>query len=161
MKILFIADIHGRVDNLIKLDNSFDKLVVLGDVFGPSYDDNQEVLSILKDYQNKLILIRGNCDSPGMLNQIGVPYYDYYSLEVDGLSFGCLHGHTFSDVRDSIVIFGHKHYPFISSEDNHLWICVGSISYPRNESKCSYAIYENNDLRIIDINQNLIEEINL
>ena len=63
-----VSDIHGDFKSLEKVlkNESFDRLVVLGDLF--SYgkiildSNNNEIIKLLKKYKDKLILIRGNCD---------------------------------------------------------------------------------------------------
>ena len=75
MKILFISDIHGIKTNLPKIKEKFetlncDKLVVLGDLYyiGPrnkmieGYDIDY-VKEFLESFKDKLICIKGNCDS--------------------------------------------------------------------------------------------------
>jgi predicted phosphodiesterase len=49
----------------------------------------------------------------------------------------------------------------IEKIDKQIYICVGSLSKPRNGSVCSYAIYEKSLFKIIDMEQNVIEEIAL
>ena len=75
MRLMFISDIHGISTNLKKIKMKFDefncdKLVVLGDLYyiGPRNRmiegyNIQEVQSFLESMKDKLICIRGNCDS--------------------------------------------------------------------------------------------------
>jgi len=75
MKLLFISDIHGIKTNLEKIKESFqkldcDKLVVLGDLFyiGPKNKMHEDydidyVKNFLNSFKNKIICIKGNCDS--------------------------------------------------------------------------------------------------
>ncbi|MEG1009440.1 MAG: metallophosphoesterase, partial [Clostridia bacterium] len=75
MKILFFSDIHGISDNLsyikqIDENEKFDKIVVLGDLYypGPIFDNSKQIKSkevkdFLMGYQERLICMKGNCDS--------------------------------------------------------------------------------------------------
>ena len=75
MKILFISDIHGISKNLDKIrvlinENNFDKIVNLGDSYycGLSIKGELEVnpnavKNFLESIKDKLISLRGNCDS--------------------------------------------------------------------------------------------------
>lgn len=75
MKILFISDIHGIDINMKKIETVIeseqnDKLVVLGDLYyaDPPYNKEFEVnimnvKDILTKYSDKIICLRGNCDS--------------------------------------------------------------------------------------------------
>lgn len=161
MKIVFISDIHGSIDNLDKIDFDFDKLVVLGDLFGLSASSNKVIADFLRANKEKLILLKGNCDNSIMLNKLEVNYYDHFDLKVDGLIIRCLHGHILETSGSDVIVMGHKHYPFIQKADGFIQICVGSLGYPRNDSLPSYAVYENRSFKIIDINAKIVEEIML
>ena len=159
MKIIFISDIHGQIENLKKISFDCDKLVVLGDLFGFSYEDNDFIVNFLKNNKERLILLKGNCDSYELLDLLGLKYYDFYDIKIDDIIIRCTHGNkTYPGVFD-ILIFGHKHYPFIEKNENVFNICVGSLAYPRNDSSNSYCIYENKCFKLIDIEENVLEEI--
>lgn len=175
MKILFLSDIHGIPDNLNNLKEldkkeNFDKIIVLGDLFynGPSYNldkikDNEKVLEFLNSYKKKLVIVRGNCD-------VDIKYDIEFSedltlLSVDGLDIYCTHGNKYNRYNynklneNSILIYGHEHYPYIVKNDNFIFINVGSISLPRNNSEPSYGIYDNRTFTIYDINNMIVDYI--
>ena len=180
MKILFISDIHGIKTNLPKIKERFkelecDKLVVLGDLYyiGPrntmidGYDINY-VKEFLESFNDKLICIKGNCDSEIDVSTSDFPICTELSLIcVDNLNIYLTHGdiyniessHMFNE--NSILVHGHMHYPYIDKKDGVYFICVGSISVPRNNSKCSYMIYENKKFTIYDTEENLINCLDL
>ena len=171
MKILFISDIHGKADDLRvirkeMLKQNIDKLVVLGDLYyqGVFYDQLSidEVKQFLIDYQNKIICMRGNCDSNYDVKETKVPiYFDLKLINVDGLNIYLTHGDkynidNYSNI-DSILIYGHKHYPFIKKHDNIYFINPGSIFYPRNNSKASYMVYSDRVFTIYSIDGDIID----
>ena len=44
-------------------------------------------------------------------------------------------------------------------KDNMVYICVGSISLPRENSNASYMIYENKKFTLYDVNNEIIDSI--
>lgn len=180
MKILFFSDIHGITTNLQKLkelDNKekFDKIVCLGDLYysGPNHANSsclnsKEVLDFLTGFKDRLIVLRGNCDSDVDIKASDFPICDNLSLiYVDNLSIYLTHGNTYNIDNKrkfnhkGVLIYGHKHYPFIKKEDGIVFINVGSISLPRNGSKASYCIYQNSTFSIYDILGKKINSVNL
>lgn len=162
MKIVFIADIHGNVDNLRKIYFNCEKLVVLGDLFGPYYQDNLKVKDFLENNKERLVLIKGNCDSKQVLDNLNIPYYSFFDMQIDNLKVRCTHGNILNmDDSVDVIIFGHKHYPIFEKEGKITKICVGSISYPRGGSVSSYCVYENHVFKIMDIDANVVAEIKL
>ncbi len=75
MKIMFLTDIHGSkkyTDLAIEKfkEEGADKLVLLGDLMyhGPRNPltaeyDPKEVANVLNQYKDKIVAVRGNCDS--------------------------------------------------------------------------------------------------
>lgn len=170
MKILFFSDIHGKIDNLkyieeLERQNNFDRIVVLGDLCSYySYQDSIDVVEFLNKYLNKLIITRGNCDSDFVMKLINVSTPDIVELNVDNLKLYLTHGHLCSysknyKYHNGILIYGHEHIPYIKKENNMIYICVGSISLPRGNSKPSYLIYENYKFTLYDIEKNIIDRI--
>ena len=170
MKILIISDIHGITENLNILDKIiFDKLICLGDIYsyGISSEDEKNNLLVeekLKQYQDKLICLRGNCDYP---NHNLFALTDLYKDIVDNHKLYFTHGNRYSyskgyiDDTNYILIYGHEHVPYIKKESNNSYICVGSLSKPRYGSVASYAIYENNMIYLYNINGTIIDSINI
>ena len=69
MKYMFISDIHGNIEYLEKYieifeEKKYDKLIILGDTSGGYYGDKDYFIAeILNNMENKVEVIRGNCDS--------------------------------------------------------------------------------------------------
>lgn len=179
MKILFISDIHGITNNLKYIDGKInemkiDKLVCLGDLYyaGPTYSDNftinsKEVHAFLTKYQNILICMKGNCDSSVDIKASDFPISDGISLiNTDNLDIYVTHGNEYSFEknrklnRKGILVYGHEHIPYIKKENDMIYINVGSISLPRNDV-ATYAIYENKNFVIYDVNDNVVDNIEL
>ena len=178
MKILFISDIHGMKTNLEKIKNilekdNFDKLVVLGDLFyiGPRNRLSEEydisyVKDFLETYQDKLICLKGNCDSEIDMEVCNFPIINTLGyLSVDNLDIYLTHGHIYNQTNwekeNTILIFGHYHIPFIEKRNNMIFMNPGSISLPKENNKPSYLIYENKKFTIYDIDNNIIDELKI
>lgn len=180
MKILFFSDIHGIYKNLEKLVNldkqeNFDRIVCLGDLYycGPFYNNiidinSNKVFDILTNWSKKLICIRGNCDSDVDIKASDFPICDKLSLLlVDDLNIYLTHGNEYNKdknnkfINKGILIYGHEHYPYIKKDKDMVYINVGSISLPRNNSKPSFAIYENKEIKLYDIENNILDLIKL
>lgn len=178
MKILFISDIHGMIDNLKYIDNlfnkeKFDKLVVLGDLYYMGFNsidghsfNNTIVKDFLYSHRDKLICMRGNCDSDVDIVTSDFPINSGLSLiNTDNIDIYITHGHEYNmDTKrhkfdNCYLVYGHKHYPFIEKIDNVTYINTGSISIPRNNSNPTYLVYEDNKFTIWDIYGNKVEEI--
>lgn len=175
MKAMFISDIHGIKTNLNIIEKRFkelkcDKLIILGDLYyiGPrnemSEDYNiKEVLNFLNKYKDKIICIKGNCDSEvdeyvsefPIIDKLGMILLDNHEVYIT-------HGHIYNennwDKENSILIYGHFHIPFIKENNTNIYINPGSISLPKDGNNPTFLIYDNNKFTIYDILGNIIAE---
>lgn len=175
MRYMILSDIHGIKTNLELIrkkfnDNKCDKLIVLGDLFyfGPKNMGNEEydakyVVDFLNSFKDKIICVKGNCDSSvdecvcefPIISELGV-------ITDDGRVFYITHGHIYNkdtwNKNNTILIYGHKHIPFIIEENDSLFINPGSISLPKENFPPTYMIFANNMFTIYDIFGNIIAE---
>lgn len=180
MKILFISDIHGIDINLNKIEDviineKIDKLVVLGDLYyaGPTYNqkymvNSMAVKDILTKYSDKIICLRGNCDSDVDIKASDFPICNNLALIcIDGLDIYLTHGNEYSYEknrkfdRKGILVYGHEHIPYIKKDKDMTYINVGSISIPKENNKPTYMIYEKKKFTIYDLDNNVINEIEM
>lgn len=178
MKIMFISDIHGSyywANQAVKkfCEEKADKMVILGDILyhGPRNDlprdyDCKKVISLLNPLKNKIIAVRGNCDSE--VDQMVLDFMitsDFATIDVDGHHFFLTHGHLFNEdhlplLNDGdILAYGHFHKPIAKKENNIYIINPSSISLPK-EGVNSYGIYENHQFIIKDFENNMIKTVN-
>ena len=110
-KVVIIADTHlrlGHFPSLINIMNEADYIICAGDA---EYD----YYSILKEYGDKLIICRGNCD-------IGVDFEREIVTTIEGIRILITHGHTLSvksgldklyyrasELDCTLAIYGHTH----------------------------------------------------
>ena len=130
MKIMIASDIHGSADWCARLLEEFanegaDKLVLLGDLLyhGPRNDfpdgyAPKKVLEMLNAVKEKLLCVRGNCDSEVDQMVLEFPIMaDYALLEANGRKLFLTHGHLFNAEnppllqKGDLLLNGHFHTP--------------------------------------------------
>ena len=175
MKLMFISDIHGIKTNLSKVKERFeelhcDKLVVLGDLYyiGPRNKmiegyDIKEVQEFLESMKDNLICVRGNCDSEVDMMVSNFPIVNELSvIMTENNDLYITHGHIYNESnwmkKHSILIYGHLHIPFIKKIETNYYLNPGSISLPKEGYLPSYMIYDENKVKIYDIEDNIIME---
>ena len=168
MKVLIISDIHGNYNNLNKVltNNTFDKLIILGDILVGPFPEYREVSNLLNIYKDKIIAVKGNCDNyyNGMLEFNNED--TYLKVPIDKKILFITHGHIYNrnnlpDTYYDIFVQGHTHVPLLEKVNDKIYLNPGSISLPRNNSLPSFAIYEDNTIKILDIDNNIIKEISI
>lgn len=163
MKLLIASDIHGDAACAKKLIEEFErtgaeKLLLLGDVLyhGPRNDlplgySPKTVISFLNDIKDKILCVRGNCDTEVDQMVLEFPILaDYSFIAVDGLEIFATHGHNYNMNTantlspNTILLHGHTHIPVAETFGNgNVYINPGSTSIPKESSPKSYILYEN------------------
>ncbi|WP_349763352.1 phosphodiesterase [Fusobacterium sp. SYSU M8D902] len=178
MKLFIISDIHGSLYYLEKVmeifkKGDYDKLVILGDELyhGPRNPlpkdySPKDVIQILNGYKDKIIAVRGNCDSE--VDQMVLDYpimSDYALLYLGEKRVYITHGHIYNKENPlpmsegDILLYGHFHIPMIEKIENRYFFNPGSISLPKNSSKNSFAILDKETFTIKDLDENIIMDI--
>ena len=177
MKYMIASDIHGSSYYCQKLMDAYkyekpDRLILLGDILyhGPRNplprDYNpKEVAELLNKYKNKIIAVRGNCDSEVDQMLIEFPIMsDFSQIVIDNHRFFLTHGHIYNCnnlpniSKGDILCHGHTHVPLAEEYDDIIIFNPGSITFPKENYKKSYGLYDNNMLKIIDFNGDIIKE---
>lgn len=161
MKLVFASDIHGSALYCAELcerieEERPDRIVLLGDLLyhGPRNDlpegyAPKEVITLLNKLKDRIIAVRGNCDSEVDQMVLDFPCMaDYTTITTpEGYVLFVTHGHL-HDVdaptklpRSDAFVFGHTHVKQGAVEDGLLMINPGSVSLPKDNER-SYAIYE-------------------
>ncbi len=165
MKLMIASDIHGSkyyCQSLMKRleDESPDKLLLLGDILyhGPRNDlprdySPKDVISMLNGVSEKILCVRGNCDSEVDQMVLNFPIMASYAvLFADGLTIYASHGHEIGennppplsgDACRQILLCGHTHVPKAARHESFTYINPGSVSIPKEKSPHSYMTYEN------------------
>lgn len=180
MKLLFASDLHGSMfycnvlKDIVEKEQP-DKIILLGDLLyhGPrnplpkDYNPQAvfETLNILKD---KIICVRGNCDSEVDQMVLQFPIMDDYNLlNVDGINLFLTHGHLYNKENmpnineDYILIHGHTHVHTIEKLEKAIYINPGSITMPKENQQNSYMIYKNKNFVIKNLEGKELKSLNL
>ena len=177
MKLLIASDIHGDIESaeiLIEAfkNNNCDRIVLLGDILyhGPRNNLSgryapKEVIDLLNKYSDKILAVRGNCDTEVDQMVLEFPILaDYAVLSLDGLTVYATHGHKFNTqtppplASGDILLHGHTHV--IMSEKfgkDNTYINPGSITLPKEACPRSYIIYENRKFTYYNIKGEVIK----
>lgn len=178
MKLFFISDIHGSVDYLNKALERFeeeaaDYLIILGDILYhgarnplPLGYNPKEVIDILNPYSDKIIAVRGNCDSEVDQMVLNFPIMSTYSNIIFNerrlfLSHGHIYGENNMPVlsEGDIFVYGHSHVPKLEKKDDIYLINPGSISLPKENNPHTYGVLEGDRFTIKDLEGNKFKEM--
>ena len=151
MKIFVISDIHGSIYYLEKALECFEKeeadyILILGDILyhGPRNplpkDYNPRLVAEkLNLYKDKIIALRGNCDSEVDQMLLEFPIMsDFTNLFLGDKRIFATHGHLFAEEKlpigeGNILISGHTHLPLAEKKDGYNELSDGpqSIDFTR------------------------------
>lgn len=175
MKILVISDIHGSKYYAQKIKEIFfkenaDKIILLGDLYyhGPRNPltkeyDPKAVCEILNSLSQNILCVRGNCDAEVDEMISNFKFNDYINLDLNGKKFFFTHGHKYNmdniPSEVDVLVYGHFHTGFIKEKDGVLCINAGSITLPKNETKNSYLIINDDEIILKDVEETEIEKI--
>ena len=157
MKLLIASDIHGSAQycgqlmEAVKKENP-DKVLLLGDILYhgprnalPAQYAPKEVAAMLNAVKDKLICVRGNCDTEVDQMMLEFPVLaDYAMLFCDGVTIYAAHGHhEFPALNNGdVVVSGHTHIPVDYEKDGVRYINPGSVSIPKENSWHGYIVLE-------------------
>lgn len=166
MKYVIASDIHGSARWCAELLDAFahegaDKLVLLGDLLyhGPRNDfpddySPRKVFAMLNAVKDKILCVRGNCDSEVDQMVLEFPIMaDYALLPLAGKTLFLTHGHLFNAdmpplLQQGDVLFnGHFHTPESRVLENGArYANCGSVSLPKEGFPHSYILLDGNTL---------------
>ena len=165
MKWMIASDIHGSAYYCRELLAAFEregaqKLLLLGDVLyhGPRNDlpleyAPKQVIEMLNGIKEKLLCVRGNCDTEVDQMVLDFPVLaDYAILAIGEHVIYATHGHVYNESKlpplqkGDILLHGHTHVPKCVEHENYLYVNPGSVSIPKENSAHSYLILENGKL---------------
>ncbi|MEG1608769.1 MAG: phosphodiesterase [Clostridia bacterium] len=167
MKILIASDIHGSSYYAKKLCEAFDSqkadmMILLGDIYNhgprnplPLEYNPLEVARLLNEKKEKLMVIKGNCDSEVDECISQFDFVDFGQIFVDGKKISLTHGQKFNKEHmpanaGDIMFYGHLHTSFITKVDGVIVVNTGSVALPKDNCH-SFAMLENGKISIIDI----------
>ncbi|MBE7044627.1 MAG: phosphodiesterase [Ruminococcaceae bacterium] len=162
MKWLIASDIHGSAFYAQKLVEAIERegaerVLLLGDLLyhGPRNDlpkdyQPKKVIDLLNAKKEKLLCVRGNCDTEVDQMVLEFPILSDYALICEeGVRIYASHGHKFSPqslpplVKGDVFLYGHTHIPAYETVGGCVCINPGSVSIPKEDSHHGYMIFEN------------------
>ena len=165
MKFMIASDIHGSSYYCRLMVEAFhrenaDKLILLGDILyhGPRNElpkeyAPKEVIGQLNDIRDKILCVRGNCDSEVDQMVLEFPIMAEYAVILLGsYRIYATHGHIYNAdnllplQEGDILLHGHTHVPRCRKQENRIYMNPGSISLPKENSNHSYMIIEENSI---------------
>lgn len=160
MNLMIASDIHGSARYCRALLAAFeregaDRLLLLGDILyhGPRNDlpeeyAPKEVIALLNPLREKLLCVRGNCDSEVDQMVLEFPILaDYCILYECGHMIFATHGHNFNKEKmpplhaGDILLHGHTHIPVWEPLPGGVtYLNPGSVSIPKQNSAHGYMM---------------------
>lgn len=159
MKLMFASDLHGSLPATEKVLEIFARsgarwLVLLGDLLNhgprnalPEGYNPAKVAERLNSIADKIIAVRGNCDSEVDQMLLDFPITaPYASVLLAQQRLFVTHGHLFN--RENLpplaphdaLIFGHTHLPVAEKQDGVYFFNPGSVSLPKGGHSASYGM---------------------
>lgn len=165
MTFLILSDIHGSAEcletALASFENKVDAIIMLGDYLNhgprnplPQGWDTKKTAELLNERKDKIICVRGNCDSEVDQMMLNFPCLNAYTMLAMPASkkirrLFIHHGHLYSreELSDwlpkgTIVLSGHTHVTVLEEENGIFYFNPGSISLPKCDDGKTCGILE-------------------
>lgn len=178
MKIMFASDIHGSAYYCRKMLDLFasenaDRLFLLGDILyhGPRNDlpkgyAPKEVIPMLNEIKDKILCVRGNCDTEVDQMVLDFPCLaDYAVLSLGNRLIYATHGHVYNEDNlpplsdGDVLLFGHTHIPKCEKHDTYIAMNPGSVSIPKEGSRHSCIIFDESMFLWKDLDGNIFNSV--
>ena len=177
MKIMIASDVHGssyyakRIKQVFKQEGA-QLLVLLGDIYNPGPRNRidmvrdyapLEVAATLNALKERMMVIKGNCDSQVDTLISEFSFVEEGALFVGGKRVTLTHGHVFDIDRlppscGDALIYGHVHTGFIAHKDGVTVANPGSVTLPKEGTAHSYLVLNEDELILKDIDNGKIIE---
>ena len=169
MKLLIASDIHGDATCCKALldaaeRENVEKILVLGDILyhGPRNDlpegyAPKKVIEMLNSVSDKLLCVRGNCDTEVDQMVLSFPILSDTAFVYDGeekLTLYMSHGHKYSPDNlppisgRAVFLYGHTHLLGLTVKNGLPCVNPGSVSLPKGGNEKTYAIYESGKITV-------------
>ena len=167
MKIFIASDIHGSAFWCRKMLEAYeaegaDRLLLLGDILyhGPRNNlpeeyNPKEVIAMLNPLKDKILCVRGNCDTEVDQMVLDFPILADYAFIQDGeVRIFATHGHRFNEddlppiSKGDILLHGHTHVQIKREHEDYTYINPGSVSIPKENTGHGYAVLEDGEVTL-------------
>lgn len=180
MKLFIMSDIHGSAFYLKKAMERFsvenaDYILILGDILYhgarndlPKEYNPKEIIEILNANSEKIMAVRGNCESEVDQMVLKFPITaDYSNMLWGDRRLFITHGHIYNEKNgvnlpeNSCFISGHTHIIRAEKVDGIHYLNPGSISIPKNNNPHSYAVLEGDLFTVKTLEGEIVTEYRL
>lgn len=172
MKLFIATDLHGSAYYTERIIEKFNKsgsdmLILLGDVYNhgprnplPKDYAPMKVAEMLNAIANKIIAVKGNCDSAvdEMISEF--PFVENNVIPLGKRRLFCTHGHVYNKnhfpmiEEGDVMIYGHFHENHCDVALGVYCINVSSASLPKDKS--AYCIVDEQGVTIYDLYDQVI-----
>ncbi|MGL4372381.1 MAG: phosphodiesterase, partial [Turicibacter sp.] len=127
------------------------------------------VATLLNGMKDKIIAVRGNCDSEVDQMVLEFPIMgDYNVIPLKNRKVVASHGHIYDEnklplslVTGDIFIFGHIHLPVLKQLEGIYIINPGSASLPKEDNPNTYGILDDHQFKIKTFDGEVFKEMTL
>lgn len=160
MKYVIVSDIHGCLPRLEQVLDFFEKggydmLLMLGDIlnYGPRNGvpeglDAMGIVERLNPLADKILAVRGNCDSEVDQMLLSFPCLaDYAMVAAGSKKLFLTHGHLFCPenlppMGIDAFLSGHTHLWELRRSGNLVVCNTGSVTFPKDGREATFATLE-------------------
>ena len=166
MKYVIASDVHGSARFMKQFclrveEENPDKVILLGDLLYhgarnalPNEYDTLETARLLNAMKERLLCVRGNCDSAVDEMVLEFPIEASFCVMPIGERTAIFtHGHRTPAIlkKGDILFNGHTHVPAFEEREDCTYVNCGSVSIPKQNSPHSYLVLEENLLTWKDV----------
>lgn len=158
MKWLIGSDLHGSEECCDKLMEAYrkeeaERMLLLGDILFKSFGNRrqkQAVADKLNTMAERIVCVRGNCDSDEDLALLAFPVQaGYVKIPLEGRTLFATHGDQYNEndppaelAEGDILLHGHTHIPMARECGGFMCFNPGSVSQPLGGSIRGYMTME-------------------
>ena len=181
MKLMIASDIHGSALYCRELMEAWkreaaDRMLILGDILyhGPRnplpQDYNpQVVIKLLNSVKDKIIAVRGNCDSEVDQMVLEFPIMaDYNIIPFKHRKIMASHGHIYDEnklpislAQGDVFIFGHIHVPVLKQLEGIYILNPGSATLPKENHPNTYATLVGDHFKVKTFDGEVYKDLHL
>ncbi len=181
MKLFFASDIHGSLPAAQQAVEQFilsgaNTMILLGDILNhgprnpvPTGYNPPEVATLLNQFASQIIAVRGNCDSEVDQMLLTFPMMSDFAwvLLPTGARMFLTHGHLYHDQQlpplqvGDVFVHGHTHIARAEYRDGLYLLNPGSVTFPRNNGKPSFAILDGHCFTVLSFSGQVLATVDL
>jgi putative phosphoesterase len=170
MKLMFASDLHGSLSATENVLEHFEQsgaewLILLGDLLNhgprnalPENYQPAQVAEQLNGYADKIIAVRGNCDSEVDQMLLRFPITaPWQQVLWQKRRLFLTHGHLYHPSAlpplsaGDVLVYGHTHLPQAEQQGNVYCFNPGSVSMPKGGFPASFGLLDDGILRVVTL----------